>query len=311
MGLSLILFSFIYLLTHRRNFPPNLLVSSAGVLDLRFQRAHRLIYLPAMHFLFVLSVIGFIASVQSLVVRWKDFKKRDFSPAHAAFCFPTLSHANAIQAYRAAINSFSVVPLGSPWKTALDTYWLIVLVGGSIATLWISAKFFYNLPSWTNISVEGEEEPPAPYETSISLQNVIATGESLVQPFVSPAVLQANETGALVMVRRARGDTRQRFVRTRKLASLGFEPTMAWSEMEKERDLLLEWVGRNPPRRRNRTLSVPGIDFSYGTDFGVGNSGIYGMDPHVDVTQQPNIGVPPARGRAQTNSPYRGERSFF
>ena len=212
--------------------------------NLRFQRAHRLIYLPAMHFLFVLSVIGFLASVQSLIFRWKEFRKREFSPAHSAFCFPTLSHANAIQAYRAAINSFSAVPLGSPWKTALDTYWLVVLISGSVATLWITFKFIFNLPTWTNISVEGEEEPPAPYETSISLQNVIATGESLVQPFVSPAVLQANETGALVLVRRTRGDTRQRFVRTRQLASLGFEPTMSLREMEGEREILLEWVGK-------------------------------------------------------------------
>ena len=242
-----------------------------------------------MHFLFVLSVVGLLASVQSLLVRWKDFKKREFSPAHAAFCFPTLLHANAIQAYRAAINSFSGVSAGSPWLVGLYVYWLIVLVGGTVVTLLVTAKFFYNLPSWTDISVDDEEEPPAPYETTMTLQNVIATGESLVQPFVSPAVLQANETGALVMVRRGRDDSRQRFVRTRKLASLGFEPIMAWSEMEKERELLLEWVGKHPPRRRNRTLSVPGIDFSYGPDLGVGNAGVYGV--HLD-TQDVNIHVP-------------------
>lgn len=28
--------------------------------------------------------------------------------------------------------------------------------------------------------------------------------------------------------------------------------------MEEEREILLDWVARNKPRRRNRTLSVPG-----------------------------------------------------
>lgn len=242
-----------------------------------FQRVHRMIYLPCMHFLFVLSVIGFLSSVQSLCVRWNDFRKKPFSPAHAAFCFPTLSHANSIQAYRAAVNSFSDIPNGSPLKVALYVYWVTVLIGGSAATCWITAKFLYCLPSWTHIDVADEEEPPAPFETSMTLNNIITTGETLRQPFVSPAVLQANETGALVMV--TRPDRRQTFVRTRRLPALGFEPTMEWSEMEREREVLLEWVVKNPPRRRHRTLSVPGIDLSYGSDeLGSGNVGIYGLE---------------------------------
>lgn len=214
-----------------------------------------------MHFLFALSCIGFLASIQSLVVRRTTVAKQGFSPAHAAFCFPTLLHANSIQAYRAAINSFSNEPPGSPFKLALDVYWILVLIGGTSVTLWITAKFFYYLPSWINIETHDETEPPAPFETTMTLQNVIATGESLVQPFISPAVLQANETGALVLVRRSDDGGRQRFVRTRKLAALGFEPIMSWSEMEMERDLLLDWILKHPPRHRNRTLSVPGIDF--------------------------------------------------
>lgn len=47
--------------------------------------------------------------------------------------------------------------------------------------------------------------------------------------------------------------------------------------MEQEREILLDWVARNKPRRRNRTLSVPGIDFNYGVA-GVGSgTGVYGM----------------------------------
>lgn len=255
----------------------------------RFQRAHRLVYLPAMHFLFVLSCIGFLASIHALWFRWKPFEKRGFSPAHAAFCFPTLSHANAIQAYRAAINSFSNEPPGTPLKVVLYVYWVVVLLVGTIATCWVTTKFFYNLPRWTNIEVEDEDEPPAPYETAMTLQNVIATGDALVQPFVSPAVLQANETGALVLVRRKQDDSCQRFVRTRKLAALGFEPIMNWSEMEGERELLLEWVGKHAPHQRNRKLSVPGIDFNYGSE---GVAATYGTEGGTGRQRGPSAKAP-------------------
>ena len=141
-----------------------------------------------------------VASVHSVWVRWKDFKTREFSPAHGAFCFPTLSHANGIQAYRAAVSTFSSEQLSFWVELSLSVYWVAILALGTVATLWISAKFLYYLPRWTLIDVTDELEPPAPYETMITLQNAISTGETLVQKFVSPAVLQANETGALVMV---------------------------------------------------------------------------------------------------------------
>jgi len=244
-----------------------------------FQHVHRMIYLPCMHFLFGLAVIGVTSSVQSLYVRWDDFKKKEFSPAHTAFCFPTLAHANAIQAYRAAVNSFSDTPSGTPFKITIYIYWVIVLVVGTIVTLYVTYKFFSMLPNWTQIDVSDEVEPPAPYETRLTLENVITTGETLRQPFVSPAVLQANETGALVMLPRD-NERGHRYVRTRRLTALGFEPIMEWSELNIEREVLLDWVGKNPPRRRKRTLSVPGIDFNYGyADFGFGNSGVYGTIP--------------------------------
>ena len=73
----------------------------------QFQRVHRMLYLPVMHFLFATCLIGAVSSVHSLTVRWDGFIQKKFSPAHAAFCFPTLSHANAIQSYRSAIIAFS------------------------------------------------------------------------------------------------------------------------------------------------------------------------------------------------------------
>jgi hypothetical protein len=140
-----------------------------------------------------------------LAVRWKDFRKVPFSPAHAAFCAPSLSHANAVQAYIGAINSFSNIPAGNPFKIALYCYWVTVLVGGTIVTLVISYKFVKHLPEWTHIDTSEEDEPPAPNETAMTSSNLVSAGETLLQPFVSPAILQANETGALMMSRNAQG----------------------------------------------------------------------------------------------------------
>jgi hypothetical protein len=174
---------------------------------------------------------------------------------------------------------------------------VIVLVIGTIATVYVTWKFFIMLPTWTQIDVADEVEPPAPYETTLTLQDIITTGETMRQPFVSPAVLQANETGALVMLPRGI-DGRNRYVRTRRLPALGFEPTMDWSELNRERELLLDWVGKNPPRRRKRTLSVPGIDFNYG-EFGSGNSGVYGS---LERSHSRGASLGPQRMRANTST---------
>jgi hypothetical protein len=238
-----------------------------------FQRIHRIVYLPLMHVLFSICLIGMAASISSLIVRWSEFRKLQFSPAHIAFCVPTLSHANAVQAYRASVNSFSTLPKDSPFRIILWWYWIIVLMAGTTLTFTIAGKFLWKLPEWTHIDTEGEIEPPAPYKTAMTLSNMISTGETMVQSFVSPAVLQANETGALIYSRDSQGN--QQYVRSRKVTALGFEPMMNVIDMEREREVLLQWVGQHPPRRRHRTLSVPGIDFSYAT---VGSgSGVFGM----------------------------------
>ncbi len=237
----------------------------------KFQQVHRMLYLPVMHFLFVTAIIGAMSSVQSLIARWETFSKRPFSPAHAAFCFPTLAHANAIQCYRGAISSFSTLQTNPTFMRGLNIYWIFVLSCGSIATVVVTAKFFYMLPSWTKVDVENEIEPPAPNETIMS-EVILAGGETLRQNFVSPAVLQANEAGALVRVA-GRGGERPRYARTRRVTALGFEPIMNLIELNEERDALLDWVAKNPPRRRKRTLSVPGITTNI--NFGTNNSGVY------------------------------------
>ena len=279
-----------------------------------FQRVHRMVYLPCMHVMCALSLLGMAGSLHSLYVRWPDFKRREFSPAHVAFCFPTLSHANSIQvrswclivfncfvfialfslmqivfvfhnilvikAYRGAVKSFSDIPSRSWRMFVLDAYWITVLVGGTVITVWYCSKFMYMLPEWTSPDLSDEEEPPAPYETLLYQQRMVTAGDSLAQTFVSPAILQANETGALILSRSA-ADGTLRYVRTRRVRALGFEPTMNWSEMQEEEDVLLDYVGKHPPKRRHRTLSVPGIDFNYGSSepaFGTNNTGVYGSN---------------------------------
>lgn len=255
----------------------------------KFKHIHKIVYLPAMHFLFATGILGVFSSVHGLITRWDGFKRKNFSPAHAAFCFPILAHANATQSYRGAINSFSDLGANPTFMLALNMYWVFILVSGSITTIIISVKFFYMLPCWTKVDVENEVEPPAPNQTIMS--EVILAGQTLRQNFVSPAVLQANEAGVLVRVPGREGE-RARYARTRKVTALGFEPIMDLMELNEERDKLLEWAAKNPPRQRNRTLSVPGITSNI-VNFGSNNSGVYGSIPANESTNR--------RARAQTS----------
>jgi hypothetical protein len=215
-------------------------------------------YLPFQHFMFTLCLVGMACSLYSLWVRWDGLKEKPFSPAHLAFCFPTLSHTNAIQAYRGCINSFSEIPRNSIFHLALYVYWIICLIGGSIVLLTFTFKAAERLPEWTNISTVGEVEPPNPSETIMS-EMLHDAREIIHQPFVSPAVLQANETGILIRVKRGTEEYRLHgpYIRTRHVTSIGFDPTLSVDELRDERARLLDWVAKNAPRTRNRTLSIP------------------------------------------------------
>ena len=230
-----------------------------------FDRIHRAVYLPVMHMMFVLAIIGVISGVHSLWVRWPKMKSQSFSPAFAAFPFPLLAQVNAIQAYRGAVENFSNPPV--IFKFVLFVYWLFMLLVGTLVTVIISGMYLYYLPRWTNVDLTDEVEPPAPNATVMS--EIINEGffEGIRHHFVSPAVLQANETGVLV-----RDSSNGLYVRTRRIPALGFDPTMNWSEMNEAREALLQWVAKNPPRHRHNTLSVPGIHVQ---GFGRGNTGVY------------------------------------
>jgi tellurite resistance protein TehA-like permease len=217
-------------------------------------------YLPLQHFMMFLSLVGLASAVISLVMRWEAFSKKPFSPAHVAFCFPTLSHTNAVQAYRGAVNAFSNFAPGGPFKVALFSYWVFFLVVGTGLNLCFTFLYIQRLPAWTKIDIAGEDEPPAPEDTFVQeMLDTTGTHELLDQPFMNPAVLQANEAGALRRVRRGTEEFRLHgpYVRTRNVSALGFDPTMDEEELRRERAELLDWVAKNAPRKRNRTMSNP------------------------------------------------------
>jgi hypothetical protein len=106
------------------------------------------------------------------------------------------------------------------------------------------------LPQWCQLDVEDDEIPPPPEETIVTqlLQKGEAADE-MNQHFVSAAVLQANESGALVRVLR---DGKMKYVRSRRMQSMGFDPIMNTSELMSERDRLIEHISyaANPSRDR-------------------------------------------------------------
>jgi hypothetical protein len=268
----------------------------------KFDRIHRAVYLPVMHFMFAMALIGVISAVHSLWVRWEVIRRKSFSPAHAAFPFPLLAHVNAIQAYRSAVDTFSTP--SELFKRAIYVYWLFMLLVGTCLTVVITGLFLYYLPMWTYVDVTDEVEPPAPNETVMA--EIINKGffEGFQQRFVSPAVLQANETGVLV-----RDATSGNYVRTRRIAALGFNPTMSWSEMNEARENLLDWVYKNPPRHRNNTLSVPGISVQ---NFGKGNVGVYsGLEADIGFDHHPLGMNSHGSNRPRANSDREVRRSHY
>ena len=111
-------------------------------------------------------------------------------------------------------------------------------------------KFFAHLPGWCQIDVEDDEMPPEPEDTMLTqLLQKGQAGDAMNQDYVSAAVLQANESGALVRVLQ---DGRMKYVRSRRMPSMGFDPIMNMSELMSERDRLLQHVtyAADPTRDR-------------------------------------------------------------
>lgn len=99
-------------------------------------------------------------------------------------------------------------------------------------------KFILHLPIWCKIDIDDDEIPPEPEKTMLT--KLLEKGnakDNITQDYVSAAVLQANESGALVRVLR---DGKMRYMRSRRMPSMGFDPIMSTSQLVNERDRLLQ-----------------------------------------------------------------------
>jgi len=219
-----------------------------------FQQIHRIIYLPFMHFFFILGVMAVLSSVYGVYRRWNYFRNQPFSPAYAAFTCPQLTHANAIQSYRSALNAFSALEATHPYRIFITYYWILFLFLGTILSLYVSTRYLSNLRYW--IWHEEEEEPPAPNETSMI--HLLTIGDDFISSYISPAILQANETGILY---KTDGTV---YRRTKRISALGFIPTLTSSEMMLEHQFLLDYFAKHP--RKESHIGVPGVDFHDGFD---------------------------------------------
>jgi hypothetical protein len=216
-------------------------------------------WLPMFHTVFFLCLIGALSSIYGLVSRWETFRKVEFSPAHAAFCFPILCHVNAVHSYWYIVDRFSTTyNTVAPLRMILCSYWMIVLVTGTITTLLVTAMYLHCLPKWTRPTEILEEEPLPLLNPETVLSDVMCSVDAAMESLVSPAVLQANEAGVLVRVRRDTEDNGCAYVRTCQMTSIGFEPTLSPSEVMYEREELLKWVASHAPQpRHSRMMSNP------------------------------------------------------
>jgi hypothetical protein len=196
-----------------------------------------------------------------------------------------LSHTNAVQAYRSGVIAYSNMGAGSPYKIILFSYWFACLIVGTSLNFVFTCKYIRRLPEWTKVNATPdplEEEPPNPDDTEVHhlWWSKDSNYERLKQPFTSPAILQANEAGALVRLRRGTEGYRDHgpYIRTRQVTAYGFDLVMTDDELRQERAELLDWVAKNKARPRHRTLSIPPFfklePSGRGPDYGSINQGI-------------------------------------
>ena len=89
---------------------------------------------------------------------------------------------------------------------------------------------------------EDEAELPEPNETSISISQSLTYGESLIQPYISPTIRQANETSILIIAHDYHSGWCD-LVPTRRIPSFGFEPMMGRWMFNRERNALKLFMG--------------------------------------------------------------------
>ena len=202
-----------------------------------FQALQRLIYLPSLSCLFTLSIIGAISSIHGIFIRLGQISREEFSPAHAAYSFPLLLHALAVQSYRSALDFFAGNTTNPTLKSALHMYFVSLMVVGTFVSVICIIMYIAFLPQWTIVvDPSNENAPPPPEETTMI--EYVTYGESLIQYYTSPTILQANETGVMIMAYSNENDDFY-YIRSRhQLPALGFEPMMRTREFTRERDAL-------------------------------------------------------------------------
>ena len=201
------------------------------------QALQRSIYLPSLSFLFILCIVGMISSIHGIIIRRRQLSREEFCPAHAAYSFPLLMHALAVQSYRSGLDFFAGSAVNPFLQAALHVYFVFLMVVGTFVSVICIIMYIAFLPKWTiAIDSTSEIEPPSPEDTTMA--EIMTFGESLIQYYTSPPILQANETGVLLMAYNNEEDNFY-LVRSRKiLPALGFEPMMRIREFIRERDTL-------------------------------------------------------------------------
>ena len=129
-----------------------------------------------------------------------------------------LVHAMTMQFHWISLDVFTDRDKVSP---VMHIYWIVLV--GTITTLMCIIMYLVFLLSWVDVDTRDEVKPPAPNETSIC--DWVTYGESLIQPYISPTIRQANKTGSMIMA-----DDYQNswcdLVRTWRIPAFGFKPMM-------------------------------------------------------------------------------------
>jgi hypothetical protein len=145
-----------------------------------FQALQRSIYLPSLTCLFTLCIIGVISSIHGILIRLKQISRAEFGPADAAYSFPLLVHALAVQSYRSGLDFFAGATVNPTMKSTLHMYFVFLVLSGTFVAVVCIIMYIAFLPMWTIVvDPSNEDEPPAPNETT--MVHSVTYGESLIQ----------------------------------------------------------------------------------------------------------------------------------
>jgi hypothetical protein len=178
-------------------------------------------------FLFGCCMVSVVSVARAIVVRWDALRRHPFSPAHAAFCFPSVAHANAVASFHKFLYDTRMPVIVPPPPQILYFYLVTVVAVASAITIVVVAMFFLKLKGWVDIDITGIEE----VADTLSVRALIGAEENdeLEELAVDTALLRAYENGTLVVARQGDedGNARNLLVRTKLSSpSYGFVPAI-------------------------------------------------------------------------------------